>query len=376
MTRAAAWLSGAISLLSIACAGVNNPPAMGGSGGSTTSSAGGGGGGVGGHVNGTAGTGVSVGLGGMMCGLQTFDVNRKPVEIFLVLDRSASMEKDSNDMTPTATSPSKWKQLIPALSTVITHADPTVSWGMKSFPEDGAECAPATLTKKIDVSITPQNAAALNTAVLALTDLGNGTPTGAAIRVATDYLKTLSATDDSRKYILLATDGQPSCSGAVGSIVKDTTNSRADSEDAVKAAAAAGFHTFVVGVATTGSTDSATLNALAVDGLEPTPNLLPGAPRFYLASNQDQLVSALQSIVNPVASNCVFTLSSPPPVPDNIAVKINGAKTLQDMTHGNGWDYTDAAYTGVQVYGAACDLIKSNGNKVEIIYGCKDVIIP
>jgi len=39
--------------------------------------------------------------------------------------------------------------------------------------------------------------------------------------------------------------------------------------------------------------------------------------------------------------------------------------------HADGWDYTDPAYTGVQVYGSWCDMIKNNGNTVEIIYGCK-----
>ncbi len=55
-----------------------------------------------------------------MCGLQTFDVNRKPVEIFVVLDRSASMEDGLDDSTSvSATNPSKWSQLIPALATSI-----------------------------------------------------------------------------------------------------------------------------------------------------------------------------------------------------------------------------------------------------------------
>jgi von Willebrand factor type A domain len=376
VTRAAIGLWLTIPLAVLACAGVTAPPAGSGNGGGAGPSTGVGGGG--GHVSGLGGTGVTVdgGLGGSMCGLQTFDVNRKPVELFLVIDRSASMEDDAAGNPSTAGSPSKWSQLIPALSTAILQADPTISWGMKAFPEAGNSCAAGTVTTKIDVQIASGNAAQLNTAVLALTDPGNGTPTGAAIRVATNYLKGLSATDDSRKFILLATDGEPSCAGSAGALTSDTTGARTDAIAAVTDAATAGFHTFVVGVATTKANDAATLNSLAVAGLEPSPDARPGATRFFLASNQAQLVSTLEAIVNPVASNCVFPLNAAPPVPENIAVKVNGAKTPHDTAHANGWDYTDPAYSSVQVFGAACDLIKSNGNMVEIIFGCKDVIIP
>ena len=376
VSRLSVWLPLALSMSALACAGISNQGGgMGGAAGASTTGAQGGAGGA--RPNGAGGTGVTVaGMGGQMCGLQTFDVNRKPVEIFLVLDRSASMEDDAAGNPATTASPSKWSQLIPALSTSILQADPTISWGMKTFPEDGASCAPATVTNKIDINIARGNAAALNTAVLALNDAGNGTPTGAAIRVAVKYLQNLNATDDSRKYLLLATDGEPSCAGSAGALSSDSTAARTDAVAAVTEAAAAGFHTFVVGVATTKANDAATLNMLAIAGLEPSPDNRPGATRFFLASNKAQLVTTLEGIVNPVASNCVFPLNAPPPVPENIAVKINGMKTPQDVAHGNGWDYTDALYTGVQVYGPACDLIKSNGNMVEIIFGCKDIIIP
>ena len=381
MIRAAGLFALAGSLSIVACAGVSAPPppnntGSAGGGGTTTTGAGGGAG----HVSGgPGGMGVVIGVGGSMCGLQTVDINRKPVELFLVLDRSASMEDGADGNSSSATNPSKWSQLIPALSTTITQADPTISWGMKSFPEDGSECVNATMTTKIDVPIAAGNAAALNTAVKALVDAGNGTPTGAAIRLATSYLTMLTtAGDDSRKYILLATDGEPSCTGAIGSLAKAANSAAAatDSVAAVTAAATAGFHTFVVGVATTKTTDATTLNQLAIAGLEPSPDTRPGATRFYLASNQAQLVSTLEGIVNPVASNCVFPLSKPPPVPDNIAVKVNGAKTPQDTMHTAGWDYTDASDTAVQVYGSFCDTIKNNGNSVEIIFGCPGVDIP
>jgi hypothetical protein len=378
VTRAAVWLALAVSVSALACAGVNAPPpppgnaGTGGGGGMTTAT------GAGGHINGAAGTGVVVGVGGSMCGLQTFDINRKPVEIFMVLDRSASMEDGLDDsVSVSASNPSKWSQLVPALRATLAQADPTVSWGLKAFPEKGGgSCANDTVTTKIDLPIAANDASQLSTTIMGVVDNGDGTPTAAAIGVATNYLKQLSMTDDSRKYILLATDGEPSCAGQAGSLSSNSTTARTDAVAAVTAAANAGFHTFVVGVATTKANDQMTLNQLAIAGLEASSDTRPGATRFYLASNQQQLTTTLEGIVNPVASNCVFPLSSPPPVPENIAVKVNGIKTPQDTGHNAGWDYTDPSYTAVQVYGSFCDTIKNNGNSVEIVFGCPGVNIP
>jgi hypothetical protein len=370
----------AMGIVALACARVQPQPEIAGGSGGGAGGARGGGGGAGGFMpgGGHAGMGIMVdGAGDAMCGLQTFDLARRPVEIFLVLDRSGSMKDDAaGDTASPPANPSKWSQLIPALSTAITQADPSIAWGMKTFPEDGSDCTSGTVTPKIDVPIAPMNAAALNAAVVAptLTPDGNGTPTAAAIGVAVDYLKSLN--DGNRKYILLATDGEPSCAGAAGALSKDSSNARIDAVAAVTAAAGADIHTFVLGVATTKANDTSTLNMLAVAGLEPQQDFRPGATRFYLASNQDQLVAALLAIVNPIASSCVFPLASPPPDPENIAVKVNGMKAPMDITHAGGWDYTDAKYSGVQVYGSWCDTIRSVGNQVEIIFGCKDIIIP
>jgi hypothetical protein len=375
VTRAVVWIALAASMAIGACAGVTPPPGAAGTGGTAGPVTGLGGGA--GHISGMGGMGVVIGVGGSMCGHQVFNVDRKPVEIFLVLDQSASMKEDSLGNKPTDTgfaAPDKWTQLIPALTQVIGAADATISWGMKAFPEGaGAACAATTVTTKIDVAMASGNAAAIKAGVAAATDNGNGTPTGPVVGVVSSYLQSLP--DTNRKFILLATDGQPSCGGALGSLTTGTTAAKTDAVAAVAAAAAVGIHTFVVGVATAAS-DAMTLNLMAVAGMEPRNDPRPGADSFYLGTTQQELVSALAAIVNPIASSCIFPLTSVPPVPDNIAVKVNGTKSPQDTAHANGWDYTDPNYTAVQVYGPWCDMIKSNGNSVEITFGCKNEIIP
>lgn len=316
------------------------------------------------------------------CGFDSFALQRAPVDLFVVLDRSASMQDDSkgDDANPDAGRPSKWDQLIPALAEVIGKADPSISWGLKTFPEspestDGSntECHDDTVTEKIDVTIAPMNRDQTSAAVKAVSPDGDGTPTGAAIQVAVTYLQGLKTKDP--KYILLATDGEPSCSGTAGHLDKDSSDAKEDAVAAVSAAAEAGVHTFVIGVATKSSATS-TLNRLATAGLEPRADSAPDAAKFYLASTQGELVETLRSIVAPIASTCIFTLTRPPPDPANIAVEVGDVKAPADASHADGWDYTDASHTQVQVFGSWCDRVKGGANMVQVVYGCPGFVIP
>jgi von Willebrand factor type A domain len=299
------------------------------------------------------------------CGFKNFDLVRKPAEILLVLDRSASM-KDPADGT---TTPRKWDLVVPAINQVITSTNSVVSWGMKSFPEgEGSECIAGSVTNRVDVPIAAMNAVTVTGAVTATTPEGNGTPTGDAVNAAVTYLQTL--TDTNPKYIMLATDGEPSCPAP-------SATSRTYAVSAVMAAAAKGFHTFVVGVSTTKTTATQALNDMATAGLEPRPAANPLETKFYLASTQDALVAAMQAITGQVTMNCVFQLDTIPPAPDYIAVKVNGTNAPRDTTHADGWDYTGPDFTAVQVYGSWCEQIKGvSANMVHIVYGCINVPPP
>ena len=230
----------------------NSGPGIGGSGGST--------------VSGAAGV-ISIGGSGggnQMCGLQKFDVERKPAEILLLLDRSKSMIEDTTSDGVTL----KWNAVLPALKQVIMDTDAAVSWGLKTFPEGlGAECVTGSVTNNVVVPIAPMNAAAVvgalnDTTNPATQPQGNGTPTGDAITAAFNYLKTLTTTNP--KYILLATDGAPSCAGTT----KDSSTARTYAYTHVMDAASASppIYTFVVGVATNSSSETSTLNMLADAG--------------------------------------------------------------------------------------------------------------
>ncbi len=305
---------------------------------------------------GTAGAG-----GGTECGRHEFPVEARPADMLLVLDRSASMVEDST--------PTKWAQVIPALHSVITATTTSLWWGMKVFPEGTAsQCTQATYPSTVAVNVAANNGASMNTAIDAVQPTGNGTPTADAVNEAVKYLQSLN--DGNPKYILLATDGEPSCNGMTGST--DSKGAATAAVSAITNAANAGFHTFVVGIATSKDTASTTLNNMATAGLEPVANPNPMATRYYMASTQDQMVTAFNSITA-VVKSCLYPLGSPPPAPNHVNVKINGEKVLFDATGANGWNFTGADMLTIQLFGQACtDAMAATSGAVEVVFGCKD----
>jgi hypothetical protein len=300
------------------------------------------------------------GIDDMECGRESFELVRKPAKILLVLDRSGSMKDPPDGSTDSST---KWDLVVPAVNQAITETDADVAWGLKVFPEgEGESCVAGSVTNNIDVPLAPLNAATVVAAVNVTTPEGNGTPTGDAVTAAAGYLQSLTAAGDTdQKYILLATDGEPSCAGTS----EGQEGARPYAVAAVTAAATAGFHTFVVGVSTTKTNATQALNDMAVAGLEPRPQNNPLATKYYLANTKDELVSAMKAITGVVAS-CRFDLASAPPVPDHVGVLISGEKVPAE-----GWSYTSASNTSLEVTGVWCDQIKAAAaGDVQIIFGC------
>lgn len=297
------------------------------------------------------------------CGRQYFDVEQKPADVLLVLDRSASMQD-----APEGGSLPKWSIVLPALQEVISATGAVVNWGLKVFPlgEYAGACSQAGYPTGVAVEIAPNNAEAVNQAITLTTPNGDGTPTGDAINEAVAYLG--SVADNNPKYILLATDGEPSCY-ATGAD-DDQERARPVAITAVTNAAAAGYHTFVVGIATEKENATATLNSLAIAGLEPRPDPNPLATKYYLASTSGDLVAALNAITSVVAT-CLFPLGSVPPNPDHVGVFIGDERVTKDPA--NGWDFTGTDMLTIKLYGTACDQVTSSGaGTVEVVFGCKN----
>jgi hypothetical protein len=369
------------------CAGTKPVQSSAGEGGNGALGSGNGGSGSGLGTGGNAATGAGGGIsttggggdvgpttdaGTPNCGLQQFQPTPKNADILLVLDRSASMQDPINSSSST----SKWTVVVPTLNNVVNATDTSVLWGMKSFPEgSGSECVAGSVSSNIDVTVAATDAIAVTAAITATTPDGNGTPTGDAINAAVAYLKTL--TDTNPKYILLATDGEPSCAAIPSS--ESTTAARPYAVTAVTNAKTAGFPTFVIGIGTTNS-DTTTLNQLADAGGEvPAGATNPLASHFYLASDMSTLTAALGSITGQISS-CLFPLKMAPPVLNDstkVGVYVGAGMTRIPYDATDGWNYTDTSDSAVEVQGSWCDMIQAAGaGAVQIIFGCPSINPP
>ena len=137
---------------------------------------------------------------------------------------------------------------------------------------------------------------------------------------------------------------------------------------AVAAAAAAGIKVFVVGIGNVASA-VAVLNQMAMNGGEAQTG---GATSYYAATDQAALQTALSRdrgqgrLLHAAAAQKAQD-------PTNVVIKDEGTKTQipRDPTHAEGWDYTDASDTAIQLYGTACANV-TNGtfSNVQILEGC------
>jgi hypothetical protein len=267
----------------------------------------------------------------------------------LLLDRSNSMR----DLTPTGT---KWTDLTGSIASVLSRRS-EVAWGLSLFPaSDKLAC----VVSSIGVTPAVGTAANISSMIQGATPTGSGTPTRAAVQQVGGEI--LGAGRPTRKYVLLATDGEPNCSpGSVGPAQNLTDISGA--AQSVRALAEAGATTFVLGVAVRPDAASA-LATLAQAGGHARQGMTP----YYTAGDATELETALDEVARQVAL-CTFELSPAPPAGSALSLSIGGQAFARNVTHvGDGWDVTGAG-RAIELYGAACDAIQGGGT-IQISYGC------
>jgi hypothetical protein len=326
--------------------------------------------GAGGKHPGVGGTGVTVDsavqppTADANCGSTRNPTSRLPPDLLLVFDRSGSMTQDpatGRNCTPVATCPSKWNQATAAVGTAVASSQTTIRWGLKLFSSgNGCDVMPGA-----DVPIDLNTAPAITTA-LDVADPNGNTPTTAAVTLGGDYLASL--TTPNARFIVLVTDGLPTCANGDGA--------RDDSMAAIAAVAAQaarGYGTFVIGVATargaTGAMAVATLTSMSTAGMHPR----PGTPNYYEVNNTAELVAALGDIGTQVAS-CTFALTTQPPDVNNVVVVADG-KTVPKgaLPTDDGWTY-GAGMMSVTLGGSYCqDVMTGVVSNVEVLFGCGGV---
>lgn len=291
-----------------------------------------------------------------MCGFQKYKLERVPPELLVVLDRSTSM----NTLVPGSTN-SRWTETTAALVEVLTQTNGMVSWGLKNYPVPSGCMVPAGADVPINASAMPALAAIQMTMPNATND--GGTPTAEAMRAALAYLQTVTTMNP--KYLVLATDGIPTCPQGATTAVRDQMSIASVAE-----AKAAGFDTFVIGIATAGTNADRVLSEMAMAGGRAR---MGAMPPYYPVANRADLVTALSAITRAV-SDCRFALDKEPPSKDDVAVNLDGMRVPRDAMMG--WEYSPDG-KAIVVHGQACEDLKAGKiMNVEIIFGCPNVPIP
>lgn len=280
------------------------------------------------------------------CGEVSFVPPKSSAEVLLVLDRSKSMSRS----TATGT---KWSDLTRALGDVIVRT-PEVHWGLSLFPASSSQSC---VVGSIAAPPRADSASLVLNHIRAELPEGSGTPTREAVARAAESL--LSIPSSARRYLLLATDGEPNC--ALG-----LPPSQPDADGAVRSvreAALSGISTFVVGVAATSDAES-TLARMAEAGGQGR----RGAFAYFATTNATDLQATLASVARQVAL-CTFDLDPPPPAAATPELSIGGRSFPRDMSRmGDGWDITGGG-RAITLYGAACEAVQSQG-RVTVRYTC------
>ena len=359
-------------------------------------------GGDGGGLNGDAG-----GLNGeagdedAACASATYTGKKVPASLLILLDRSASMSKDS-----------KWSAAVSALKSALLKSDNDLPVGLLYYPEgkfDGtglinctfnpaAPGCPALLADSgcKDIKTTPDvlvdllkvTRAKIEASLSATGPEGDNTPTRWALKNAWAYMQKVAAKSD--RYVVLVTDGEPTTyqpKTSVGGLtipesgIECKDQKTIESETLAASTGTPAVKTFVIGAP--GSEKAAPhLSNIAVNGKTrrtSTCNAAAGECHYQIGSGsfEADLAKALEEITGKIAT-CIFevpTGSDVDPARVNVSVETGGKSTdaYRDATHSDGWDYTDDSKSRVEVFGPLCEQIKANPSTVavKILLGCK-----
>jgi hypothetical protein len=266
------------------------------------------------------------------CPYRLTPASEKPVNAFLILDRSGSMSQSG-----------KWTAAKLAVTALLTDHSTNVAFGLAMFPRVGVNdpqnCQPGNV--RVPLPGTP---GASTTAIMGELDnvspQGN-TPTWETLNVFVQNTSLLGlGAADRQNILLLITDGQPNC------LDNDTTGAGTISM-LTQLHQQLGIAVYVVGFGS--GVDPDILNNMAVAGGAP----LPGAQSYYRADDQAQLDTVLGTIATTL-EGCSFLVPGNLADASQVRVTVRGHPVAHDPHHdANGWDHDPATHV-LTFYGTAC----------------------
>jgi hypothetical protein len=295
-------------------------------------------------------------------------------DMLIVLDRSSSMVDGR-----------RWDPSRNAVRDVTEELDDRINFGLMLFP--GGELSGGggwggggggggfdlvCDAGEVEVPVS-ESAGGEIASVLQQADVLPGTPTAASLEAALDYLgANLSAPDEynAGKYVLLVTDGAPNCyEGQLGDgFGGGDPRAVAATIDAIEALAAAGVQTFVVGYDTQNNAElAASLDMMAVAGAT-------GDTQHRPVEDEQSLRTMLEDIAGGAIS-CAFALDEVPLREDFVIVEVDGQRL--NLNDPDGWILNvQGDNATVMIQGAACDVLRSDGQHTLHVEVTCDVVPP
>jgi hypothetical protein len=356
---------------------------MGGSSGAGGSAGPGGSAGAGGQVvftDGAAGSGASdAGFvdpeGG--CAVQRQDSKPIPTDIFIMLDKSISMNCPATDASctqaTTAVLPTRWSAVTDGINNFVNNpanAGIGVGLGIFDYSADAEMCIPENyVNAAIGIATLPAGGAAVLDKI-SITTPGGVTPTQWALEGAIIYVKRYMAKNPGRTAaVVFVTDGMPNSPLCISTLQ--------DAADYAKAAfeGTPSVETYVVGLGRT-----ATLELIAIAG--------SGGAHHYIDANGDPatvLRDELKLVSHPITCDYPIPVTGAPLNYDNVDVQTRASDTdaplkLKYVTSASACTSTPAWYydtpppgipTKITLCPSACDPLKVlTTASVQAVIGC------
>jgi hypothetical protein len=337
------------------------------------------------------------------CAGQSFNGQRQPLDLYVMLDRSGSMKE-----YPAGEQSNKWQSVTAALSSFVQQPLEGTSVGLQYFGVPAASCGSTTCTRSSDcdacggtcqagscrpnyqrgadscsaadyakpeVDIGPlTKTAPLITASMARQDPSTGTPTSAALQGAVDHARAWASAAQNAGHavlVVLATDGDPTeC---------DTDLDHINAIAAGGLSASPSVRTFVIGVGVL----KENLDGIAKAG---------GSGAAYIVSTgssvTDQFLKALNDIRGKTVG-CSYAIPAPPAgqkldfglvnveyQPGGGGAKVTLGKTANAGSCGastHAWYYDDAAAPrSIVLCPSTCSTVEADATaSVKIVLGCQ-----
>jgi hypothetical protein len=326
-----------------------------------------------------SGTGLGSGSGtgtiapDAACAQQAADSSAIPVDIFIMLDKSGSMDcPASDDMCEqamrTIVHPTRWEAVTTAINGFVNAPSSAgIGVGLGFFTAlNGNACAVGSYsTPNVPIAPLPGSAGAISMAIAGTAPSGT-TPTVPALQGALAYAGTYTRSTPGRSAaVVFVTDGLPNGCNSTIPVATMASTTAFGATPQIK--------TYVIGLGATASLDEI---ALAGSG---------GATHYFPATGDvaGQLGLALNTISG--AITCDYTIPMSAMVDrKNVNVQVTvGGGVQQRLGYvgsaaqcgSGGWYYDNpSAPTKITLCPQTCDPLKATkDSKVQILYGCPTV---